>query len=98
MSWFGKKKKEEIPSQNSNDSDLGYQDQYMPQQNFQRPFFEPISNPSNTEFQLILSKLELLNTKIQQIEQRLIQLERIERKIDNIEKIAVESQEPPKRW
>ncbi len=98
MSWFGKKKKEEIPLQNSNDSDLGYQDQYMPQQNFQRPFIDPFQNPSNTEFQLILSKIELLSTKIQQLEQRLIQLERIEKKIDNIEKIAVESQEPPKRW
>lgn len=98
MAWFGKKKKEEVTSQDLNDSDLGFQDQYMPQQNFQRPLFEPLSQPSNTELQLILSKLELLNTKIQQIEQRLIQLERIEKKIDNIEKIAVESQEPPKRW
>lgn len=98
MAWFGKKKKEDTPPPDLNDSNVGFQDQYMPQQNFQRPFFEPFSQPSNTELQLILSKLELINTKIQQIEQRLYQLERIEKKIDTIEKIAVESQEPQKRW
>ena len=98
MGWFGRKKSEEKIEDNFPNEDLS-QNQFNPvNPQFQRPFLDPFAVSNNTEMQLVLRKLELLNVKIQQLEHRLQQLERIEKKIDTIEKIAIESQEPPKRW
>ena len=76
-----KKKKEEEFVDFSEDS--GFESQI--QEPFQQQNF---SSTNNQDIQLLLSKLDLIN----------VRLESIERRLAEIEKIAKESQEPERRW
>ena len=77
---FKKKKGEEFVDFSE---DSGFESQ------IQEPFSQQnFSSTNNQDIHLLLSKLELIN----------VRLESIERRLTEIEKIAKESQEPERRW
>ena len=88
FSFFKRKKKDDLGDIPGFGNDNFSSQNLRPTNDFQKSNFNMGSNESDYSMQLIISKLELINARLQNIEQRIVV----------IEKIARESQEPEKKW